>query len=305
MRRLIKFRRTAILVLIAILVGSAAWLYWNRVPAANLTAWAPADSLAYVEVNDLSNLVQGVQQNAAWKSFAPLLDAPDNLAPNRWVVRLARWTGIGSADAVLFARSQVAIVFSGAEGTQNGSTLVIKPLLTLIVETHTSQSRMRAAVERHIEKTARDYFGNATFCGRIWVAELQEWQSEDGARRIVTAFVNTTVIVANDENAVLHAIEAATGSRPSLKTQSEVDQMRRVTDSATAALFGFVTQAGVKSLLQAYALKAEGGDGASNDSITKARLLADTFGGIVKDWGWTAGSRAAVRIIFQSLWPRY
>src|SRR4029077_16467596 len=42
-----------------------------------------------------------------------------------------------------------------------------------------------------------------------------------------------------------------------------------------------------KSLLQAYALKAEGGDGASTDSITKARLLADTFGGIVKNLGWT------------------
>jgi hypothetical protein len=53
-------------------------------------------------------------------------------------------------------------------------------------------------------------------------------------------------------------------------------------------LFGFVTQAGVKSLLQAYALKAEGGDGASSDSITKARLLADTLGGIVKHLGWAA-----------------
>jgi len=289
MRRLVKFRRTAILALIAILVGSAGWLYWNRVPAANLTAWAPADSLAYVEVNDLGSLVQGVQQAAAWKALGPLLGAPDNLSPNRWLLRLARWTGIGSADAVIFARSQVAVVFSGAEGTQNGSTLIIKPLLTLVVETHTSQSRMRATIERHIEKTARDDFGNATFVRKsLGGVELQEWQSEDGAHRIVTAFVNTTVVIANDETAVLHAVEAATGSRPSLKNQSEVNQMRRATDSATAELFGFVPQAGVKSLLQAYALKAEGGDGASTDSITKARLLADTFGGIVKDLGWTA-----------------
>jgi sarcosine oxidase delta subunit len=289
MRRLSKFRRTAITVLIAILVGSAGWLYWNRVPTSNLTAWAPADSLAYVEVNDLSSLVQGIQQGDAWKVLGPLLDAPDNLAPNRWVVRLARWTGIGSADAVLFARSQVAIVFSGAEGTQTGSTLIIKPLLTLILETHTSQNRMRAAVEHLIEKTARDDFGNAVFVRKnMGGIELEEWQSEDGTRRLVTAFVNTTVIIANDEPSVLHAVEAATGGRPSLKTQSEVEQARQATNSAGAALFGFVTQAGVKSLLQAYALKAEGSDGASSDSITKARLLADTFGGIVTHLGWTA-----------------
>src|ERR1041385_3357760 len=289
MRRLRKLRRTVILVLIAILVGLAGWLYWNRVPTANLTAWAAADSLAYVEVNDLSEIVRGVEQTSAWKSLGPLLGAPEKLAPNRWLLRCARWTGIGSADAVLFARSQVAVVFSGAEGTQNGSTLVIKPLLTLIVETHTSQSRMRAVMASHIEKTARNDFGNATYLRKnVEGVDLEEWQSEDGARKIVTAFVNTTVIIANDENAVLHTVQAATGKRPSLMTNEEVDQARQATDSTTAALFGFVTQAGVKSLLQAYALKSAGDDEASRASITKARLLSDTFGGIVRHLGWTA-----------------
>jgi sarcosine oxidase delta subunit len=289
MRGLRKLRRTAILLLIAILVGFAGWVYWNRVQTANLTVWAPADSLAYVEVNDLSEIVRGVEQTTAWKSLGPLLGAPDHLTPNRSLLRFARWTGIGSADAVLFARSQVAVVFSGAEGTQSGSTLIIKPLLTLVVETHTSQSRMRAVMESHIEKTAREDFGNAAFVRKnLEGVDLEEWQSEDGTRKIVTAFVNTTVVIANDETAVLHAVQAASGSRPSLSTNQEVDQARRATDSATAALFGFVTQAGVKSLLQAYALKSEGGDGASSDTITKARLVADTFGGIVRHLGWTA-----------------
>src|SRR5215471_9598035 len=128
MRRLQKLRRIAALLLISIVVGAAGWLYWNRVVSADLAAWAPADSLGYIEVNDLDGLVEGVQQTTAWKSLGPLLGAPASLAPNRLMVRLARWTGVGAAAVLVFARSEVAIVFSGAEGTQNGSTLIIKPV---------------------------------------------------------------------------------------------------------------------------------------------------------------------------------
>ncbi len=288
MRRLRKFRRIAVLFIVVVAIGSGAWLYWNRVTPSDLAAWAPSDSLAYVEVNNLSMLLEGVEQADAWKSFAPLLGAPARLSPNRSLIKLTRWTGVGSADAVLFARSQVAVIFSGAEGTQSGSTLVIKPLLTLIIETHTSQGRVRSALERRVEQLARDDFGNPVFVRKqVSGVELDAWQSADGARKIVVAFVNTTAIIANDETAVLHAIEAGTGRRPSLKNQSELDQIRRAGNSATAALFGFVTPAGVKSLLQAYALKAEVGEGVSSDSITKARLFSDTFGAIVKHLAWT------------------
>ncbi len=286
MRRLVKFRRIVILLLTVIILGSAGWLYWNHISRADLSVWASADSLAYVEVDDLARLTEGVERTQAWKGLAPLLGAPQNLSPNLWLIRLARWTGIGSADSLLFARSQVAIVLSGSEGTEAGTTLVIKPFLTLILETHTTQRRMRAAVERHLEDLARDHFVNPAFV-RKQVAgfELNEWQSEDGARRIVFTFVNTTVLIANDENGVLRSVEAGTGRRPSL-SRAEIDQLRG-TDSSAAAAFGFVTQSGVKSLLQAYALKAEGADGVSVDAVTKARLFSDTFGGIVKDLAWT------------------
>ena len=288
MRRLIKFRRIAILLLAIILLGCAAWLYWNRISPADLSAWAPADSLAYVEVNDLALLTEGVERTPAWKGLAPLLGAPQSLAPNRWLVRLARLTGIGSADALLFARSQVAVVLSGSEGTENGATLVIKPLLTIILETHTSQRRMRTAVERHLEDLAHQDFANPAFVRKqVSGFELNEWQSEDGARKIVFAFVNTTVLIANDENAVLRSIEAGTGRRAALSSQPEMDQLRRATDTPTAVLFGFVTQSGVRSLLQAYALRAEGAGGVSSDAVTKARLFSDTFGGIVRHLGWT------------------
>src|SRR6266513_3443366 len=118
--------------------------------------------------------------------------------------------------------------------------------------------------------------------------DLREWQSEDASRRIVAAFINTTVVVANDEASVLHSIEASSGGRPTLKAVTELQEMRQAIATPNAAAFGFVSQTGVKSLLQAYVLNAENRRGVADDSLTKARLLADTFGGLVKHAGWTA-----------------
>src|SRR5215831_6029458 len=100
MRCLTRYRSIVLVLLIAAVIA-AGWLYWSRVPAADLAVWAPADSLAYLEVNDLGALVLGMEQTTAWKSIGPLLGVPANLAGNQTLIRLARWTGIGSADALL------------------------------------------------------------------------------------------------------------------------------------------------------------------------------------------------------------
>ncbi|HMH45311.1 MAG TPA: hypothetical protein VK557_17625, partial [Pyrinomonadaceae bacterium] len=286
---LIKRHLAKIVVLLLIVAALGAWLYGNRTADADLSAWAPADSLAFVEINDLTGITSGIEETRAWKAFGPLLGSPSKLAPNRWWIRLARWTGIGSADALLFARAQVAVVLNGAEGSGSGSTLVIKPLLTFIIETHTSQWRMRAAVERHLEEIARKNFENPVALRKqVQGVDLQEWQSGDGSRKIVVAFVNTTVVVANDESSVLHSIEASAGRRATLKDGSDLQDLRRATEASNAVAFGFLSASGVKSLLQAYVLNAENRKGVSDDSLTKARLFADTFGGLVKHIGWAS-----------------
>jgi hypothetical protein len=180
-------------------------------------------------------------------------------------------------------------VLNGAEGSESGSTLVIKPLLTFIIDTHTSQWRMRAAVERHLDDIARKNFGNPVVLRKqVQGVDLQEWQSEDASRKIVVAFVNTTVVVANDESAVLHSIEAVSGRRATLKDGSALQDLRHTTEASGAVAFGFVSQSGVKSLLQAYVLNAENRRGVSEDSLTKARLFADTFGGLITHIGWAS-----------------
>ena len=302
MRSLIRYPRTIALITVVIVVFSAAWLYWNRVSTSDLSIWAPAESLAFAEVDNLEDVVNGIPATDGWKALAPLFDAPHSLSPGRWLVRAARWTGIGSSDALLFARSQVAFVLQSAQATPNGSTIVVKPLLTIIVETHTSQRRMRTSVEHHLEELAQANFGKIALVRKqMNGVDLEEWQSEDGSRSIVAAFVNTTVVIGNDETSVLRSIEASNGIRPSLKNQPEFAEVTRTINSGSASLFGFVSGAGVRSFLQAYVLDAESRAGNSTDSLTRARLFSDTFGGLVQYAGWTSRfASGAVEVVVRS-----
>lgn len=283
-------RRRAGILIIALLTGfSVVWVYWNRPQKADMSQFAPKDGLAFVEANDLSAVVIGIEQTNAWQALAAPIGAPTRISPNRWWITLARWTGIGSIDAILFARSQVAVVFSGAEGNQAGNILTIKPLTTFIIETHTSQRRMRATVERHLEGLARRIYKDPVFVRKtIENLEFTEWTSADGTHQIVFAFLDTSVIVGNDETSVLHSIRARMGSGPSLRDVPEFNDVRHRTRSSDAAIFGFVSQSGIKSLLQAYALYRSD---SSADAITGARIFSDTFGGLVKNAGWAASFR--------------
>jgi hypothetical protein len=283
-------RRRAGIIIIALLSGlSVAGIYWNRPQKTDMSQFAPIDGLAFVETNDLGAVVTGIEQTNAWQALATPVGAPLRISPNRWWIALARWTGIGSTDAILFARSQVAVIFSGAEGNQAGNTLTIKPLTTFIIETHTSQRRMRAAVERHLEDLARRIYKDPIFVRKtIENVEFMEWTSADGTHQIVFAFLETAVIVGNDETSVLHSIRARMGNGPSLRDVAEFKDVRNRTHSSDAAVFGFVSQGGIKSLLQAYALYRSD---SSADAITAARIFADTLGGVVKNAGWTASFR--------------
>jgi hypothetical protein len=286
MRALIRTLRAKILLALLLVAAFAvAWLFWNRTTPTDLATYAPADCLAFVEANDLPAAAQGFEATQAWKTLAAPVGARANLLPNRWLIRLARWTGIGSSESILLARSQVAIVFTGAQANQAGSTLTIKPLATLIIETHTTQSRMRPTIERHIQDLATRVYGQPVMSRKqLAGVDLSEWSSADGTRHIVAAFADTAAIIGNDEPSVLHCLEARRGQLAALSGEKQLDDLRKRLDAPNANVFGFVSRAGVKALLQAFALR---GASSSND-LTASQIFSDTLGGLIEGLGWTS-----------------
>jgi hypothetical protein len=285
MRALIKTRRVKSLIAFLLVAFVAGWLYWNHTARTDMSTYAPADCLAFVEANDLTEVAQGIEGTQAWQALAGPMGARSSLLPNRWLIRLARWTGIGSADAILLARSQVAVVFSGAEANQAGPTLTIKPLATLVIETHTTQRRMQPALERHIEDLARRVYGQPTLSRKqVDGVDLSEWSSADGSRHIVAAFADSVAIVGNDESSVLHCFEARRGKRPALAGEKQLDELRKRVDGPNANVFGFVSKPGVKSLLQAFALRGA----SSSDDLITSKIFSDTLGSLIDGLAWSS-----------------
>ena len=283
---MLKTRRAkTALALVIVTAFVVVWLFWNRITQTDLAMYAPADCLAFVEANDLPAAALGLESTDAWRALAGPVGARSSLLPSRWFIRLARWTGIGSADAILLARSQVAIVFTGAEANQEGPTLTIKPLATLVIETHTTQRRMRPTLEQHIGDLARRVYGEPVLSRKqIAGSDLSEWSSADGSRHIVAAFADTVAIIGNDEPSVLHCLEARQGKRAALAGEKQLDDLRKRLDAPNASVFGFVSKTGVKALLQAFALR---GASSPND-LTASQIFSDTVGGLVDGLGWSS-----------------
>jgi hypothetical protein len=286
MRALLKTRRAkTALALVIVTAFVVVWLFWNRTTQTDLAMYAPADCLAFVEANDLPAAALGLESTDAWRALAGPVGARSSLLPTRWFIRLARWTGIGSAEAILLARSQVAIVFTGAEANQSGPTLTIKPLATLVIDTHTTQRRMRPTLEQHIGDLARRVYGEPVLSRKqIAGIDLSEWSSADGSRHIVAAFADTVAIIGNDEPSVLHCLEARQGKRAALAGEKQLDDLRKRLDAPNASVFGFVSKTGVKALLQAFALR---GASSPND-LTASQIFSDTVGGLIDGLGWSS-----------------
>jgi hypothetical protein len=246
-----KFLRKALLVFLALLLIVAIWIWWNRPQKVNMAAYVPADSLIYLEANDLPDIASGVISTDAWKALAPAAGIKSSLGNIGWLSRIASWTGIGPADAVVLSRAQIAVTVLGLDAADAGDTLKIKPRYALVVETHTGESRARAAVENRVGDFARRAYGEPRVEQKeIDGAKFTTWVAPDGERRIIAAVLGSVAVIGNDERAVQACLAVRRNERPSLVGNQQVEEMRRRVGGSEALAFGYVSPDGAARLLE-------------------------------------------------------
>lgn len=279
-----KLRRSAALFSLA-LVTLFFWLFWSRPKRTDMALLVPADSLAYLQVNDLPALADGIADTTAWQTLSAPAAASLGLRNSRWLTRLARWTGIGPAEAVVLSRSQLALALFQYQTGDGGTALQVNLLATLVIDTHTSQFRMRPVIERRIEEFARRHYGQPKLEHKLVDGvDFAEWSSVDGSRRIVLAFVDSVAYIGSDELPVRACIAVRNGTQPSLATNGFFTEQRDAASADRAPLFAFIPSSGLRAFLIATAPYSLGPDATRTNA---APIVASAVAKLVDGVTWS------------------
>ena len=283
-----------LLILAGLLSLAAAWLWWNRPRQVDLATYAPADTLVYLEANDLAEVLGGLTSTDAWRELAPHAGVRQNLGDFGRLNRLAARTGIGSAETVVLARAQIAVVVLGFETVGDSDVApTVKPRLAIVAETHTGEGRTRAAVEKLVGGFARSVFGKADFAqSERDSAAILVWSQTGGSRKIHAAVADGFVALGTDEAAVRSCLAVRRGETGSLADDPQLALMRERVGAQGALAFGFIPAGAVPKLSEIATLFfASRLSPEANEQSALAILLPQLTGRLIGGAAWS--TRAA------------
>ncbi len=232
-------RLLAISVILLLLIAVAA-LWWNRPGKTDMADYAPADSLVYIEVDSLPDVIKAIRSSDVWKSVAATVGS--NTQPQSSWSLLASRTGLAPTEAVLSSRAQFALVVLGIDATEKDEQLHVKPEVALIVETHTANWRMKATAIENIKRLADFAYGTSVCSERSAEVHYVDCLEKQGPRKIVAAIDGSIITIANSDEAIKKCLGVRRGQRPSLRTDPELASLRRNLKSDSALAFGYVSQ---------------------------------------------------------------
>jgi hypothetical protein len=215
-------------------------LWWARPIPVDMASFVPADALLYLEANDPSKVIEALAATDTGKILERMTQGPTTPKVDRFRTFL-RWTGIGPIESVVLARSQVAAVVTDLGTKEEGDELRIKPEAAILIETHTTERRVRPLLERSLKSLAEKTYGHPTSRRNTFEGiEFVEWISQDGSRKMVAALVGSLVILGNSERTVQNCVAVTLGRRAALKDDPELKRMRSALEPQQALTFGFV-----------------------------------------------------------------
>src|SRR5215467_14141057 len=154
-----KILRPLIILSVLVLLVAGLTLWWNQPARVDMAAYAPADSLAYVEINSVSDIAKAIQQTDTWKAVAPIIGI-NSRPENSWATIASR-AGLAPVQAVVASRAQMALVVVGINTAETADSVRVKPEVALIVETHTSKWRTKSAAVNAIKQISDFAYGDS------------------------------------------------------------------------------------------------------------------------------------------------
>lgn len=242
-------------VSLTLILVTAGHFFFGKPPRLPMEPYAPASALAFIEVPSLTEVMDGLTETATWRELAPVLGLSSQLRQLGSGIDWASRTGLGPDELVIAGRAQFAVVVTGVEAnteaSAEGAGLHVKPRFALIAQTHAGADKATRLVNERASIIAGRIFGNATReeAKEYQGTRLLVYRGEDESRQLVAAAAGGIVLIGNHEAAVRECLDAIAGRTATLATD-ETLKLRRQQVGADAALFAYVTQAGIEMLAQ-------------------------------------------------------
>src|SRR4030095_14224429 len=151
------------LLLAAVVLGGFFML--RRAPRVSMEKYVPADVLAFVQIDSLADLVDGLTHTKTWRELAPALGLSSQLKPVGPVAYLIGRSGFGPDEAVVAGRAQIAIAITKVESqtgeTADGPFLHLRPLFCLVIETHSGPDTAARLVRERASIIAERIYGES------------------------------------------------------------------------------------------------------------------------------------------------
>ena len=278
-----KFLRPLLVLLLLLILIGVAWVWWSVPRAVDMADYAPADSIVYVEFNNLAAVAHAIQNSEAWQAAAPITQSKP-ATQSRFMNSAAR-VGVGPLPAVLFARAQIALVVVGLNTSEENDTLKVRPEVAIIVETHTSRWRTKPAAMEAVKQLAGFAYGASMCSERSADADYIDCSVAGGEHKIVGAVDGTLVVIGNSDNAVRSCLEVRRGVRPSIHTDNEMLKVRSSLASDKTLGFGYISSANSAKLFS-WAAPLLMGHAPGDQQLEQ--LLAMSAGKVLRGVAWTA-----------------
>lgn len=223
------------------------WIFWHRAPTAKMASYIPAETLVYLEVNSLPQILNRMTKSSAWRELTPRYGVEQEVGNFSRLNQILADLNLGSTQSVVFGRAQIGVALMSVGAADAGESLNIRPQFAIVIET--KSTRAGEFVESEITDFARRQFGEMQTekkesDGAAWTI----FRARTDERDLFAAVAGTIVVIGNDEAAVAACLDAKNGKRKSLADDENLEKMRVNTESETAFAFGYVTPAGVKQL---------------------------------------------------------
>ena len=229
-----------------------------------MVRYIPAEALAFLEIDSLADLADGLTSTNAWREIGSALSLSSQLRKMGFFADLMGRTGLGPDEAVLVGRAQYAIAITGVESqageNEEGPYLHLKPDFALIIESHLKPQAASRLVQDRASLIAQKIYGDTVVedTDDYRGSQLLIFHGAESNRRLLVSSYGSVIVLANQDTAMKACLDAIAGRAGSLAEDSTLKEMRPNVDHDSTVV-GYVTASGVRKLFEIWPALIAGG----------------------------------------------